>query len=179
MGRAVTPAAARLLGSAHGPFGNTAGSPSYLFFGTCKVRHISQNQRIVGIGGDFWRCPSPTPPKQFLTAAAQESTQGDQNISMEGDPTSLAACTRALPPSQHRSSSSCPYGTPWAPSVRGAPRPGAEHHGTEPGPILLTPPFRYRSALIRSLPAFPSPGEQPRGSQPVPIRRCCRPPPSL
>ena len=64
-------------------------------------------------------------------------------------------------------------------AVRGAPHPGAEHHGTEPGPILLTPPFRYRSALIRSLPAFPSPGEQPQGSQPVPIRRCCRPPPSL
>ena len=87
-------------------------------------------------------------------AGSQKHIKVGLNISMEGDPTSLAACARAQPLSQHRSSSSCPYGTPWAPSVRSAPRPGAEHHRTEPGTILLTPTLQILISTDRCPPSL-------------------------
>lgn len=71
-------------------------------------------------------------------------------------------CARALTALQHRVLPRVHKELPGLQSVPVAPCPGTGHYGTELGPILLTPPYRYSPALLRS--PQPSPSVQPQGS---------------
>jgi len=95
--------------------------------------------KAVGGGSDLCSSPTATPPA-VPCSSCTHSIQAGLDLCTEGDsPTSLGSCARALPPSQHTALPHAHTELPELQSVPAAPYPGAGHHQTHPGPLLLTP----------------------------------------
>lgn len=64
---------------------------------------VTQNHRIIGVGRDIWRSPSPTPPQsRFPTIGWTEKHPDEIWISPEKEtlPPLWEACPKSLPPSK-------------------------------------------------------------------------------
>lgn len=108
-----------------------------LALGLCFLR--AQNPRTMGAGRDLCSSSTATPPA-VSCSSCMHSIQAGLDLCAEGDsPTSLGSCARALPPSQHTALPHAHTELPGLQSVPAAPCPGAGHHQTQPGPLLLTP----------------------------------------
>ena len=147
----------------------------------CHGHRIKQSQSCGGWKGpvQLLHCNPPSPSSSLQQLHTQHPGRFGSLHRRRLPHLSGQLCQGSATLTAH-SSSSRSHRTPWAPicarcplSWRWAPPNTARPPPPHPQP------FTYPPALLRPPSAFSPPRAQPRGSQPVPIRRCSRPPPSL
>ena len=118
-------------------------------------------------------------PQPVPHSSCTQSIPVGLGLSGKETPQPLSSVPGLCPPhstAQHSSCSSRPHGAPRAAGCARCPCAGTGHHQAEPSP---SPALQIRTSTAQIPSAFSPPDAPPRGSQPVPIRRCSRPPAAL